>query len=65
MKCSWCQQEIISSPFVKKKWDGIEETELYHTHCFMVAHIGLLSNIPDSIPKNERDFYIAPRKRIK
>jgi hypothetical protein len=51
MKCSWCQKEIISSPYIEKKWTAIAESELYHSHCFMVAHKGLMDNIPNDIPQ--------------
>lgn len=46
MKCNWCNQEITNSPYVVKKWQGLDEDEKYHSHCFVVAHQGLLDNAP-------------------
>ncbi len=47
MICNWCNKKITVSPFVEKKWSVIDETELYHTRCFVIAHRALLDNTPD------------------
>ncbi len=51
MICNWCNKKITESPFVEKKWSSIDETELYHTKCFVVAHHAQLDNIPDEYIK--------------